>query len=140
MTEPVPSGNLKTRPLVRELSNCLPLLSAADASYNHPVYSTTAICPPATAAPLPGLSVRDCSAITALAGGGGAPVGALAGGAPGLPVQAPSSARKTKGPILSLDAMTGILKDFTDRGFNRRSPPAPHTERRRRGCRPRSSR
>src|SRR5271163_2975401 len=114
MTDPVPSGNLNALPAVRELSNCLPLLSVADASYNHPVYSTTAICPPPTAAPVPGLSVSDCSAVTALAGGGAAPVGALAGGAPDLPVQAASSASIAMGPALriAMDAMAGILKHF----------------------------
>src|SRR5580698_667911 len=87
MTEPVPSGNLNARPAVRELSNCLPLWSVADASYNHPVYSTTAICPPATAAPVPSFSVTDCNAATALAGAAGAELG----GTLDLPVQAASS-------------------------------------------------
>src|SRR5271170_1332012 len=114
MTEPVPSGNRKARPLLRELSNCLPLLSVADASYSHPVYSTTAVCPAATAAPVPGLSVTDCSAVTAPAGGGAPAGGAAAGCAPGLPVQAASSASNTMGAVLRIvmDAMTGILKDF----------------------------
>src|SRR5271169_2265666 len=115
MTEPVPSGNLNARPALRELSNCLPLLSVADASYNHPVYSTTAICPPATAAPVPAFSVTDCSAVTALLSAFGAlPVGA--GGASDLLVQAASSTRNTTGPIFGMlmDAMDGILMDFSD--------------------------
>src|SRR5580692_1541644 len=114
MTEPVPSGNLNARPALRELSNCLPLLSVADASYNHPVYSTTAICPPATAAPSPGLSVTDCNAVIALLCAGAAlPAGA--GGASGLPVHAASSTRSTTELIFGkfMDAMAGILKDFS---------------------------
>src|SRR5271165_1565356 len=117
MTEPVPSGNLNARPALRELSNCLPLLSAADASYNQPVYSTTAIWPPATAAPVPSFSVTDCSAVTALAGAAAA--GALPGGAPGLPLQAASSTN-TRRPVLEMliDAMDGILKDFSAAASN----------------------
>src|SRR5271163_797178 len=114
MTDPVPSGNLNALPAVRELSNCLPLFSVADASYNHPVYWTTATCPPATVAPVPGLSVSDCSAVTALLCAGAAlPVGA--GGASGLPLQAASSTRTTRGPFFEMlmDAMAGILNDFS---------------------------
>src|SRR5208283_2586646 len=122
-------------PPVRELSNCLPLWSVADASYSQPVYSTTAVWPPATAAPVPGLSVTDCSAVTAPAGA--APAGcAAAGGAPGLPVQAASSAMHTTTLIFgnAMDAMAGILKDFAGACSNRRAT-ARRKQRRLPGCR-----
>ena len=72
-----------------------------------------AICPPATAAPVPSFSVTDCNAVTALAGAAGA-AGALPGGAPDLPVQAASSTN-TRRPVFEMliDAMNGILKDFS---------------------------
>src|ERR1700679_628256 len=68
MTWPVPTGNRKGWPPVREVSNSLPLLSFADASYTQPVYWTTAIFPAVTAAPLPALSSMDCIELTPLVG------------------------------------------------------------------------
>src|SRR4030088_3535057 len=77
MTWPVPTGKRKGCPWVRELSNCLPLLSFAAASYSQPVYCTTAIFPAVIVSPVPGLISMDCIEFTP-----------LVGAAPGLPLQA----------------------------------------------------
>src|ERR1700679_4167541 len=110
MTWPVPTGNRKGWPPVRELSNCLPFLSFADASYNQPVYWTTAIFPAVTAAPpLPALSSMDCIELTPL-------VGATA---LGLAPQAAIRPTSTKRPTLHEDPrrdMSAILKDFQAAG------------------------
>src|ERR1700692_2437366 len=105
MTWPVPSGNRNGAAPVRELSNCLPLLSCAAASYSQPVYCTTAIFPGVIASPVPGLTSMDCIELTP-------PVGAVLG----LPLQATIKAAMRRTPICRrdlVDAMAGILKDFT---------------------------
>src|ERR1700723_1894543 len=109
MTWPVPTGNRKGWPPVRELSNCLPLLSFADASYNQPVYWTTAIFPAVTAAPLPALSSIDCMELTPLAGA------TALGFAPQAAIRPTSAAR----PALRKDPMRdmhAILEDFRAAG------------------------
>src|SRR5579859_6797055 len=105
MTWPVPTGKRKGCPRVRELSNCLPLLSFAAASYSQPVYCTTAIFPAAIASPVPGLISTDCIEVTP-------PEGA----ALGLPLQA--AIKPTRTMTLNcrrnlVNAIAGILKDFT---------------------------
>src|SRR5579863_2395448 len=105
MTWPVPTGKRKGFPRVRELSNCLPLLSFAAASYSQPVYCTTAIFPAVTASPVPGLISTDCRELTP-------PAGAV----PGLPLQAANNPTSRTTPICRRgpeDAIPGILKDFT---------------------------
>src|ERR1700733_2792894 len=106
MTWPVPSGNRNGPAPLRELSNCLPLLSFAAASYSQPVYCTTAIFPEVIASPVPGLISEDCIELTP-------PVGAVLG----LPLQAVIKAARRTTPIcrryLVDDAMAAILKDFT---------------------------
>src|SRR5579863_2646122 len=84
MTLPAPSGNRNGCPWVRELSNCLPLLSFAVASYSQPVYCTTAILPGAMLSPAPALRSTDCIEVTG-----------LGGGAAGLPPQADIKPRST---------------------------------------------
>jgi hypothetical protein len=96
--------------LVRELSNCLPLLSFADASYSQPVYCTTAIFPAVTASPVPALSSTDCIEVTPLAGTA----------APGLPLQAAIMPAMMTRPTVCkgvMRAMAAILKDFKTAGF-----------------------
>src|SRR5258708_35874404 len=83
MTWPVPTGKRKGWPPARELSNCLPLLSFAAASYSQPVYCTTATFPAVTGSPPPALVSVDC--------GGGPPLGGPADGVP------PPGAVKTRG-------------------------------------------
>src|SRR5271157_1408387 len=88
MTWPVPSGKRKGCPWGRELSNCLPLLSGAEASYNHPVYCTTAIFPAVMPSPAPGLSCTDCIELTG-----------LVDAALGLPLHAAMKPARTATPI-----------------------------------------
>src|SRR5271155_1583416 len=105
MTLPAPSGNRNGCPWVRELSNCLPLLSGAVASYSQPVYCTTAILPGAMLSPEPVLSSTDCIEVTG-----------LGGAAAGLPPQAVIKPRSTAKLSCSnglLSAMAAILVDFT---------------------------
>src|ERR1700690_3147793 len=105
MTLPAPSGNRKGCPWVRELSNCLPLLSCAVASYSQPVYCTTAILPGAMLSPVPDLSSTDCIEVTGLGGAGA-----------GLPPQAdskPTSMAKLSCGNGLLSAIGAILVDFT---------------------------
>src|SRR4029077_4960944 len=105
MTWPAPTGKRKGCPVVRELSNCLPLLSFAAASYSQPVYCTTAIFPAVTASPVPALICVDCIAATALTG-----VGA------GFPPHEESKTTNATTPILSrglLRVISAILEDFT---------------------------
>src|SRR5260370_28749651 len=105
MTWPVPTGKRNGWPLLRELSNCLPLLSFAAASYSQPVYCTTAIFPAVIASPVPGLISTDCMELTP-------PAGATSG----LPLQAAIKPTRRTTPIFRtglVDAMAGILKDFT---------------------------
>src|SRR5580658_419761 len=105
MTLPAPSGNRKGWPWVNELSNCLPLLSFAPASYSHPVYCTTAILPGAMLSPAPALSSTDCIEVTG-----------LGGAAAGLPPQAdikPMSRAKLSCGNGLLSAIAVILVDFT---------------------------
>src|ERR1700674_3999324 len=105
MTWPVPSGKRKGAPPVRELSNCLPLLSFAAASYSQPVYCTTAIFPAVMASPVPGLISTDCIEFTPL-------MDAVLG----LPLQAAIKTTRTRIPIRRRgleDAIAGILEDFT---------------------------
>src|ERR1700690_229216 len=105
MTLPAPSGNRKGCPWVRELSNCLPLLSCPVASYIQPVYCTAAILPGAMLSPAPDLSSTDCIEVTG-----------LGGAAAGLPPQAdskPRSMAKLRCGSGLLSAMTAILVDFT---------------------------
>src|SRR5258708_3286991 len=105
MTWPVPTGKRKGCPRVRELSNCLPLLSLAAASYSQPVYCTTAIFPAVIASPVPALISMDCIELTP-------PAGAVLG----LPLQAAIKLARTTAPSCSwvlVDAIGGILKDFT---------------------------
>src|SRR5258708_648956 len=80
MTWPVPTGKRKGCPRVRELSNCLPLLSLAAASYSQPVYCTTAIFPAVIASPVPALISMDCIELTP-------PAGARAGVSPPGPTK-----------------------------------------------------
>src|ERR1700720_4577215 len=105
MTWPVPSGKRKGRPAVRELSNCLPLLSFAEASYSQPVYCTTAIFPAVSPSPVPGLISTDCIEFT--------PLGGPAAGFPLQPAIKPARTATTifdRGPMRAIAA---ILKDFT---------------------------
>src|ERR1700686_4270363 len=104
MTCPVPTGKRKGCPWLSELSNCLPLLSFAEASYNQPVYCTTAIFPAVATSPVPALSSTDCIAFTP-----------LVGTALGLPLQAASKPARTTTPIFRrgpLHGMAAILNDF----------------------------
>src|ERR1700722_1625764 len=112
MTWPAPSGKRKGWPPVRELSNCLPLLSVADVSYNQPVYCTTAIFPAVMPSPVPGLSSTVFIEVTP-----------LGGTAVGLPPQAAIKPTRTTTPIFSrglLRVMGAILKDLRRR-MNRRA-------------------
>src|SRR5882672_1421902 len=105
MTWPAPTGKRKGCPVVRELSNCLPLLSFAAASYSQPVYCTTAIFPAVSPSPVPGLISTDCIELTP-----------PAGAAPGLLLQAAIKPRRTTTPIFDrglLQGIAAILKDFT---------------------------
>src|ERR1700676_778035 len=105
MTWPAPTGKRKGCPRVRELSNCLPLLSFAAASYSQPGYCTTAIFPAVIASPVPGLISPDCIELTP-------PLGA----APGLPLHAaikPASTTTLSCRRDLVNAIAGILKDFT---------------------------
>src|SRR6202789_417657 len=95
MTWPVPTGKRKGWPPVRELSNCLPLLSFADASYSQPVYCTTAIFPAVRGSPLLVLSSPDCIELTP-------PAGVTA---PGLAPQPAIRPTSTTRPALHRDPM-----------------------------------
>src|SRR6202521_2081179 len=105
MTWPAATGKRKGCPLVRELSNCLPLLSFAEVSYNQPVYCTTAIFPAVATSPVPALSSTDCIELTP-----------LVGTALGSPLQAAIDPTRTTTAIFRrglLHAMVAILEDFT---------------------------
>src|ERR1700680_2666880 len=103
MTWPAPTGKRKGCPRVRELSNCLPLLSLAAPSYSQPVYCTTAIFPAVIASPVPGLISTDCIEFTPLAGVG-----------LGLPLQAAIKPTRTTTPIFDRGLFQAIrhLKGF----------------------------
>src|SRR5258708_40225057 len=104
MTWPVPTGKRKGCPRVRELSNCLPLLSLAAASYSQPVYCTTAIFPAVIASPVPALISMDCIELTP-------PAGAVLW-------LSPRAAKKNAGAAGAerlgglCDALSGHFKDF----------------------------
>src|SRR5271170_3242169 len=97
MTLPAPSGNRNGCHRVRELSNCLPLLSFAVASYSQPVYCTTAILPGAMLSPAPALSSMDCIEVTG-----------LGGAAAGLPPQADIRPTSTAKPSCGNDQLCAI--------------------------------
>src|SRR5882724_6641023 len=98
MTWPVPTGKRKGCPWVSELSNCLPLLSFAAASYSQPVYCTTASFPALSASPVPGLISTDCMELTP-----------PAGAAPGFPLlQAAIAPRRTTAPNVDRGLLQGI--------------------------------
>src|SRR5882672_8932812 len=107
MTWPAPTGKRKGCPVVRELSNCLPLLSFAAASYSQPVYCTTAIFPAVIDSPVPALISIDCIEVT--------PLG-LGGATADLPLQAAIKPRRTTAPNFDRgpwQRIPAILKDFT---------------------------
>src|ERR1700680_563638 len=105
MTWPVPTGKRKGRPAVRELSNCLPLLSFAAASYSQPVYCTTAIFPAVSPSPVPGLISTDCIELT--------PLGGAAAGLLPEPAIKPTRTAATIFERGLMQAIAAILKDFT---------------------------
>src|SRR5882757_5541243 len=108
MTWPEPTGKRNGWPLLRELSNCLPLLSFAAASYSQPVYCTTAIFPAVIDSPVPALISIDCIEVTP-----------LGGATAGLPLQAAIKPKRTTAPNFDrgpLHRIPAILKDFTEIG------------------------